>query len=68
MKIPSHSSEGDWLSAQSLEQQNPTENLKLIMSDDCDVCQDEELVQQVDSRITNPKKRLHIFCSPRFSI
>ena len=39
--------------------QNPTDNLKSIMSDECDVCQNENLVQQVDSRQTKTTK--HIF-------
>ena len=49
--------------------QNPTDNLKSIMSDECDVCQNEQLVQQVDSGTTDTQKNhLHIFGFPRFSI
>ena len=68
MEFASYGSEGDGFSAQIFEQQNPTEVLKSMMSDECDVCQNEQLVQQVNSGTTDFKSTSIILCSPRFSI
>ena len=56
MEFASYGSEGDGFSAQSLEQQNPTEVLKSKMSDECDVCQNDQLAQQVNYGTTEFNK------------